>query len=164
LNRYAPPVHCSLLILLGGFILAGCATMHPGFEEPDVTVSYLRPLPGAGAVPQFEMGLRVLNPNNTALELTGISYTVNIEGNKLITGVGNDLPVIEAYSEAEFKLTAAVSLFGGIQLMRELMGRPKQRSLMSSKRNWIPVHCNLRFASRKRVSSHCSLHRKYIKN
>jgi LEA14-like dessication related protein len=100
---------------------SGCATLDPNFEEPEVTVSSFKVLPDGSINPTFEIGLRVVNPNNTALNLKGLSYTASIEGNKILSGVANQLPIVPAYGEAEVKLNAQADLFGGIRLFADLM-------------------------------------------
>ena len=102
-------------------VLAGCSGLRPGYETPTVTVSSFRALPGEGALPAFEIGLRVINPNREALELAGVSYTISLAGHDVIKGVGNELPVIEGYGEGEFKLTASANLFAGVRLVTDLM-------------------------------------------
>ncbi len=72
-------------------------------------------------MPAFAIGLRVINPNPEALTLRGISYTVSLDGYEVIQGVGNDLPVIEAYGEGEFNLTASANLFAGMRLFSDLL-------------------------------------------
>jgi len=111
--------------LAGG--LQGCATMRSDFEEPAVTVTSFRAVPSEGAALSFEIGLRVVNPNRDPLELQGVAYTITLEGHKLITGVGKDLPVIDGYSEGTFTLNASASLFQAIQLLGDLMNDPKDR-------------------------------------
>jgi hypothetical protein len=101
--------------------IAGCAGMGPGYETPTVTVSSFRALPSAGALPAFEIGLRVINPNREALELQGVAYTISLEGHEIIKGVANDLPVVDGYGEGEFMLTASANLFAGIRLIADLM-------------------------------------------
>lgn len=76
-------------------------------------------------MPKFEIGLHVINPNIDELHLRGVAYTVSVEGRELIKGVGNDLPVIEGYGEAEFMVTAAASLFEGAMLLKDLVSGPK---------------------------------------
>ena len=102
-------------------LLAGCAGLRPGYETPTVTVSSFRAVPSEGALPTFEIGLHVINPNREALELQGVSYTISLEGHELIKGVGNELPVIEGYGEGDLSLTAAANLFAGIRLITDLM-------------------------------------------
>lgn len=105
-------------------VLSGCVGMRPGFESPTVTVKSVRALPSEGALPDFEIVLHVLNPNNEALKLSGVSYTVSLDGHDVVKGVGNDLPVIEGYGEADLTLTASANLFAGIGLLRDMMSTP----------------------------------------
>jgi len=107
--------------------LQGCASINADYEEPAVTVTSFRAVPTESAALNFEIGLRVVNPNRDPLELQGVAYTITLEGRKLITGVGKDLPVIDGYSEGAFTLNASASLFQAIQLLGDLMNDPKER-------------------------------------
>ncbi|MDX1482151.1 MAG: LEA type 2 family protein [Woeseiaceae bacterium] len=82
-------------------------------------------LPSNGALPAFDIGLRVTNPNRNALRLQGISYTVSLEGNQVIEGVGRDFPVIEAYGQEDIRITASANLFAGIRLFSDLLRSPR---------------------------------------
>lgn len=113
----------ALLVMTAG--LQACGSMGPNYETPTVTVSSFRALPSQGALPEFEIGLHVINPNRQSLVLKGVSYSVNLEGRELLKGVGNNLPVIEAYGEGDLILTAAVDLLAGIGLIADLMSEPK---------------------------------------
>lgn len=114
-------VAISLIVLQ----LPGCTGMQPGYEPPTVNVQSFRAVSsetGTG-LPSFEIGLRVINPNLEPLELAGVSYTVSLDGNDIIKGVGNDLPVIDGYGEGTFTVTAAVDVLAGIRLLRSLMDK-----------------------------------------
>jgi LEA14-like dessication related protein len=102
-------------------LLQACAGLRPGYETPTVSVNSFRALPSQGALPNFEIGLHVVNPNREPLKLRGVSYTVNLGGHELIKGVGNELPVIDAYGEGSFTLTATPNLLAGIGLVTDLM-------------------------------------------
>ncbi len=102
-------------------LLGACATLSPDYEEPTVTLSSFKALPSEGMVPAFEIGLRIINPNSQPLNLEGIVYTISLEGHELVKGVGKDFPVIEGYSEAEVKLTAAANLLAGIRFVGDMM-------------------------------------------
>ena len=116
-----------LSVLLGiAAGVSGCAGTGPGYETPTVNVTTFRTVPSSGAVPSFEIGLRVINPNRSALELQGMSYTVRLDGYEVIKGVANQLPVIEPYGEGTFSVTASVSLLAGIRLLTDLMNSPKE--------------------------------------
>jgi LEA14-like dessication related protein len=128
LQNKAPAQLVLAIALLAGSIggIQGCASLQADYDEPVVTVTSFRAVPAEGAALSFEIGLRVVNPNSEALELQGIAYTISLEGHKLITGVGKDLPVLEGYSEETFTLQASASMFQTIQLVSDLMREPKE--------------------------------------
>jgi hypothetical protein len=107
-------------------VLQACAGLRPDYEAPTVTINSFRALPSQGIVPNFEIGLHVINPNREPLELLGVAYTVSLDGHELIKGVGNDLPVIAAYGEGSLTLTATPNLFAGIRFITDLMSASKE--------------------------------------
>jgi len=112
-----------MLVNLLFLLLAGCASMPRDFEEPSLTVTSIAFRNSNSLTPQFDIMLHITNPNRVALNLAGMSYSVALAGNKVITGVSNDLPVVEAYGEADVPISAVVSLMGGIRFLNEIMTR-----------------------------------------
>ena len=82
-------------------------------------------LPSDNIAPRFEIGLRVLNPNRSELRLEGLSYHIEIEGHKIVSGVSNELPEIAGYSEGNIRLTATANLLSGIRLLSDLMSEKR---------------------------------------
>ncbi len=114
------------LLLLGLpvlMLLAGCAGMQGGFEQPTVTVSSFRMLPSNTAVPRFEIGLQISNPNRTELRLQGIVYNIDLEGHRILSGVSNQLPVIPAYGTGDVLLQASPDLLSTIALFSDLFSQ-----------------------------------------
>lgn len=107
--------------------LTACASMPSDFEEPKVTITSFTPVNSGSIGPEFDIVLRVTNPNRTALELEGMSYTIDIDGNEVMSGVANDLPTIKAYGEADVKLKATANLFGGFKLLTGMMNEYKDK-------------------------------------
>lgn len=103
------------------FLGTGCSTLTPGFETPSVGVTTFKPVTSEGTVPKFEIGLRVVNPNATQLNLRGMSYKILLNDFEVVEGAVNDLPVVPAYGEAEFKVTATVGLIESIRFVNDLM-------------------------------------------
>ncbi len=101
------------------FMLSACASMQKEFDPPGVTVESFRALPGSETAPRFEIGLRVTNPNAQALEIVGISYSIELLGKELINGVTNEIPKIEPYGEAPVTVQASLKL---LQLLRLFAG------------------------------------------
>lgn len=105
--------------------LTACATVPSDFEEPKVSVTSFTPVNKGTLAPEFNIVLRVTNPNRVPLEVAGMSYTIEVDGNEIMSGVANDLPVIAAYGEGDVKLHATANLFGGMQLMKSLMNQSR---------------------------------------
>ena len=53
----------------------------------------------------------------------GLSYSIDMQGNRLIQGVASELPEIPAYGEADVRLRATADLVGGIGFISGLMTR-----------------------------------------
>ena len=103
------------VLLMAAALLTGCAGMGSGYETPTVSVQSFRPIASdnGGGLPAFEIRLHVTNPNLEPLKLAGISYTISLDGQNLIKGVGNELPVIQGYGEGTFTLTAGFNVMAG---------------------------------------------------
>lgn len=119
-------IRFSLLQLVAILFVTACASLPSDFEQPSVSVRSFTPVNSASISPQFEIVLHITNPNREALNLEGISYTIHLDGNKVMSGVASDLPTIAAYGEADVKLKATTNLFGGFQLLSGLMNENKQ--------------------------------------
>lgn len=109
--------------------LTGCAGIQTDYETPVVTITSFETIPTDGVVPKFKIGLHIVNPNRTSLDLKGVSYTIAIEGHKIMTGVSNKLPHIEAYGEGDVELVAVVDLFSSIGFFTDLMTQKNRDSI-----------------------------------
>ncbi len=107
-------------------LISGCAALQPSFETPEVRLTSFRLLPSESMSPRFEIGLHVINPNMAPLPLKGMSYKIYIEGHQLLSGVTNNLPVIQGYSEGDVMLEATTDLFSGLRLLSEVMAAPRE--------------------------------------
>jgi LEA14-like dessication related protein len=101
--------------------------MLPDYDTPKVSVSSFMVVPGETLAPHFKIGLRVVNPNDFALELEGASYSVSLEGFEIITGAASDLPTIAAYGEGEFTIDAQASLWDSIRLFNSMAAEPRTK-------------------------------------
>lgn len=110
-----------LCIAVALFFLSGCATMNLKFEDPSVELVSFKMLPVKGFEQNFEIGLKLTNPNNFALPLSGISYQLSVAGDTLAHGVANNIPTADAYGESRFVVPVSTSLLGGIKVIRTLM-------------------------------------------
>ena len=149
-----------VLIILFGFYLSGCAVLKSDYETPAVSITSFNAIPGEGMIPRFEIGLHIVNPNRSALDLKGISYTVNLEGHNLLTGVSNKLPRIEAYGEGDVLLEASVDFFNSIGFFADLVKRSKQETFeysLDAKLDVGTLHPVIRVSKKGKLSLFNSL-------
>ncbi len=102
-------------------LAAGCSTLRPDFETPSVNVTSFMPLPSQSFTPKFEIGMRVVNPNSTRLSLRGMSYKIFLNDHEVVEGAANELPVVPAYGEAEFRVIATVSIIEGMRFVQDML-------------------------------------------
>ena len=117
IERYS---RCVILALLGLGLLAGCASVTPELDPPRISLVSFKSLPAEGGAPRFEIKLRVINPNKQALDIAGISYSVELLDKELITGVANDVAPIAGYDEGVVTLEAGLQLLELLRLMASL--------------------------------------------
>ncbi|WOJ97327.1 LEA type 2 family protein [Congregibacter brevis] len=122
-NWFLRGLRCTAAAIL--LSLVGCAGMGAlDFDEPEVELLGLEPLPSQGLEARFLVKLRIVNPNSIPLAIDGIAYDVSIRGSKVLSGVSNDGISVGAYSESTAELEVAAGMFGSLALVRDLMSNP----------------------------------------
>lgn len=102
-------------------LISACVSVPSDFEQPSVSVISFVPKGNTGISPQFNIVLHITNPNRNPLKLMGLSYSIHLAGNEVMSGVANNLPTIEPYGETDVKLIASANLVGGFKLITGLM-------------------------------------------
>ena len=118
------PLHFLFITLL--VLLSSCASMNFEYEEPSIELVSLKILPAKGFEQNFEVGLKLTNPNNFELPFNGISYQLFVAGEVLAHGVTSNIPTVPAYGESRFKIPVSTSLFRGIKVVRALLKTQQQ--------------------------------------
>ncbi len=113
------------LAVLSSLLLSACASLRSDFKQPGITVVAIKPRVLNSMTPEFDILLRVTNPNRSALEIAGLSYELRLAGSRVIEGVASELPRIEAYGEAEVMLRAHADLLGSLGVLSRLMDEPE---------------------------------------
>lgn len=117
-NLSKPPRFASFTRFLGVamlLFLTGCAALQPDLDPPKISIENFRTVPGDGNAPRFEVDLRIQNPNQDALDIAGIAYDIALQDIELISGVSNEVPLIEGYTEEVVTLESGLNT---IQLIR----------------------------------------------
>jgi LEA14-like dessication related protein len=98
-----------------------------GFETPTLELTSVTPLPTDDLAQQFELGFLLRNPNSEPFTVRGMSYSVYLEGHKLLSGVTNAIPVVGPYEEERFTIIASTSLLGSLRLFEDLFAQPRDQ-------------------------------------
>lgn len=120
----ALPLH--LFFVFSLLFLSGCATLNLDYEEPNIELVSFRAMPASGFEQNFEIGLKLTNPNNFELPFNGISYQLSVAGETLAHGVATNIPTAKAYGESRFVVPVSTSLLGGIAVIKALMNSQGQ--------------------------------------
>ncbi len=132
------------LIVAVLLVLSGCASLSPYPDPPTVSVTSFGLAPqSTGMTPRFRVGLNVVNPNRRALPLVGMSYSVELEGTRILSGATADLPEVPAYGAADFTVDLSPDLLGSARLLTDLMARQRDRLSYSFRArldvgSWLP--------------------------
>ena len=114
----------TLLLCLLALLISGCATLPRDFIEPTVSLVAVKPRNAEGLSPEFDVVLRIANPNRKRLEIEGLSYRIRLDRSEVIDGVASDLSPIAAYGESEVTVRARANLLGGINFLAGLLANP----------------------------------------
>ncbi|MGW8161788.1 MAG: LEA type 2 family protein [Desulfobulbales bacterium] len=94
-----------LLTFIAGCAGSGRLTQSPRVTLADIQLQEIKTLESA-----FLVELRVLNPNDRPLEVSGIECDLKIDGNEFAAGVSGDHHVIPAYGSAIVPVTIYASM------------------------------------------------------
>jgi len=117
-------IPAALITGLLALLLAGCVSLPRDFRQPEVAVVSVEPRVLNSMAPEFDIRLRVTNPNRKALEIVGLTYRIYLADSKVVEGVASELPRIEAYGEAEVVLRARADLLRSLGVLSSLMENP----------------------------------------
>ena len=123
-ERALNSVRRGFVAMLAAMLLAGCVSLPSDFRQPGVTVVSIKPRVLDSMTPEFDILLRVTNPNRKALEISGLIYEVRLAGSKVVEGVASELPRIDAYGEADVMLRARADLLRSLGVLSQLMANP----------------------------------------
>lgn len=110
-------------------MVGACAHFGAGLEPPKIRVDSIRILEAQGLSQRFSIGLRVINPNDRALPVKGMSYSLSLNGYDLLDGVTGKVPTLEPFSDTLVEVEATTDLVGALRLLNDLMQRADMQHL-----------------------------------
>ena len=107
------------VLMIWGIGISGCANLQ--LDSPKISIVNFTPKPIKGFDAEFDIVLKIKNPNAIALPLTGMSYQIALNGEPLLSGVSNDLPTIKAYGEEEIAVSVSTNLLSAPKFILKLL-------------------------------------------
>jgi LEA14-like dessication related protein len=105
-------------ICLSLMLFTGCAALNPNLKEPDVKLAGLRLLPQQSLLQRhIAIDLAIFNPNKQDLSVRSISYNVDIEKVKLLTGASDQVPVLKSMQETPVTLQVSIDILQALGLI-----------------------------------------------
>ncbi|MEZ0185459.1 MAG: LEA type 2 family protein [Candidatus Reddybacter sp.] len=113
----------SMVALLAA-LLSSCALLDPAYEKPAVHLVKIEPLSSRGLEQRFRVDLKIINPNRSGLSVSGMSYTLTLNGEKVVKGVTGQISEIPSYSETTIQAEASTNILAGLRLISSLLNKP----------------------------------------
>lgn len=104
----------ALLYSLLAFSLAACSSL--GLRDPlRIDLVGLEPLAGEGLEMRFAVKLRVLNPNDAAIDYNGVALDLAVNGQPLASGVSDQRGQVPRFGEALISVPVSISAFSAMR-------------------------------------------------
>jgi len=118
LKRLRPTL---FLLSIAAMLTWSCATMGPSLEAPRVSLVNIIQQPSSGMETTFQLELRLINPNDVAIDLKGVDCRLEINDTTIASGVSNEAAALPALGTLVYPVTAYASASDFIMLMVRLM-------------------------------------------
>jgi LEA14-like dessication related protein len=109
--------HLALILVL---LVAGCATLGPQIVVPEVSLANIAPLDATLFEQRVRVDLRVRNPNDFAIDLTGVDFQLAVNGAPLASGVTGQGVAIPRLGEALVSVEVTTTLFAWMRQIGNL--------------------------------------------
>ena len=83
------PVFLRFPLLASFYLLSSCASLLFQAQPPDVHVANIKPMGGTLFEQRLQVDLRIRNPNDVDLEVTGLDFTLQLNGQQIARGLAN---------------------------------------------------------------------------
>ncbi len=126
--------HLLLLSLL--LIFGGCAGFNRISEPPTNTVANVQIQEIKAMESTFLLELRVLNPNDSPLEIKGLQCDLDIDDRPFARGITNQEISVPSFGSALVPVQVYASMFEMISSVAEIIGNTQQSATRSAPLNY----------------------------
>jgi LEA14-like dessication related protein len=90
--------------------LSACSLLHPQLEQPTINVARIEFRSGNLLQQTFAVKLHVLNPNDRALPVRNLHFSLSLEGETVADGSNDRAFVVPARGELDFDMNISANL------------------------------------------------------
>jgi len=108
-------------------VLASCASLGPYRDPPRVSLVNVIPMEMTLFEQRYRLTLRIQNPNDVALPVDGMDYTVEINDQKFADGVSSQQFRVPAYGEQVIDVVVTSTLLNVLQQVRDQQAGPHEK-------------------------------------
>ena len=101
-------------IIILACLVGACSAIAPRLQAPHLSVANVELLSGTVWEQRLRVHLRVENPNDRALPVGALVYTIEVAGQELAHGAANDSFVVPANGETEFATDVTANVAGAL--------------------------------------------------
>jgi len=109
MRKLGLPLATLLAVMLGG-----CALFAPKLQAPSLAIVSVELLKSDLWEQRLKVRMRVQNPNDRALPVRGLSYTIDVSGQEFASGVSGESFIVPARGEAEFNMNVTANMAGTV--------------------------------------------------
>ena len=115
-----------LPLLFAYFLFMGCVSLFLQAEPPEVLVTDVTPLESTIFEQHLRVNLRVRNPNDFELRVTGLDFTLDLNGQRLARGLTSQTLTIPRLSDAVMAVETSTST---LDVVRQLLNLGQRQDL-----------------------------------
>jgi LEA14-like dessication related protein len=105
---------------------AGCANLPATTTPPNLSLVSIEPVEVTPLEQKYHVKVRLQNPNDHALEISGMSYVLEFNGQPLLKGVSDESVTVPRFGESIIELSGVSTLFGFVRQFQALQERKTQ--------------------------------------
>lgn len=120
--RWTSPLRASLAAFACALLALACATVEREVLPPDVNVIDIRRLEGTAFEQRMQVDLRVRNPNDFALEIDGVRFDLDLNGERFARGIGDEHVTVPRLGEARISVVSTTTMMDWVRQFAALAG------------------------------------------
>ncbi len=118
-------VRVRVLLLALLVAVSGCASFGPKLQSPQLSLVAIQILSGDMFAQRFKVRVKVENPNDLEVAVSGIEYKIFLMGDSFAEGASDQGFVLPAKGEAEFDMTVNTNFVSSLGRLVSRMGGGK---------------------------------------